>query len=225
VEVQAEAETKAAAKAAKQAERNVHIRSIAEFEREAMGREDVTDATPRPNFGSTKRSSCNYDESDLVGNTDDKPDLDWDSPDGPADEGLESEDLAKMVNATPVPARRRKSQPVATKKTKLNPPGKSKSKASKQLDDIEEDPESEEELLVSKKGPGSVNKGRLIVEDSETSDRDSPVTKKSRVSNNLKTRSKVHAVVGLRALLVDPTVQTVSLSICLLTCDHDRYLP
>jgi hypothetical protein len=189
VEVQAEAETKAAAKAAKQAERNVRIRSIAEFEREAMGREDVTDATPRPSFGTTKRSGRNYDESDL---DDDEPDLDWDSPDRPADDGLESEDLAETVDATPVPARKRKNAapPAATKKTKLNPPGKPKSKASKQLDDINEDLESEEELLVSKKGPGSVKNARLIVEDSDTSDTDLPVTKKSRVSDDAKTEVK-----------------------------------
>ena len=186
VEVQAEAETKVATKAAKQAERNVHIRSIAEFEREAIGREDVTDATPQPSFSSTKRSSCNYDESDLDSNTDDKPNLDGDSPDGPADEGLESEDLAKMANATPVLARKRKNAapPVATKKMKLNPPEKSKSKASKQLDNINKDLESKEELLVLKKGPKSVKKGQLIVEDLETSDRDLPVTKKSRVSDD-----------------------------------------
>ena len=110
VEVQAEAEGKAAAKAAKQEERNARIRSIAEFEREAMGREDATDATPQPNFASTKRSSRNYyDELDL--DDVDEPNPDGDTylpPDGPADEDIESEDLAKTVDATPVPARKRK---------------------------------------------------------------------------------------------------------------------
>jgi hypothetical protein len=75
VEVQAEAEAKAAAKVAKQEERNVHIRSITEFE-DTMRREDVTDATPRPNFASTKHSGHNYnDKSDL-------DDVDEPNPDG-----------------------------------------------------------------------------------------------------------------------------------------------
>jgi hypothetical protein len=72
---------------------------------------------------------------------------------------------------------------------KPNTPRNPKSKASKQLDDIEEDSESKEELLVSKKGHRSMN-GWLIVEDSETSDRDLPVTKKSTVSDEAKPEAK-----------------------------------
>jgi hypothetical protein len=192
-EVQAEAKVKAAAKAAKQEKRNAHIRSVAEFEREAMSKEDAMDATPRPNFASGKCSTGrNYD----LNSTDvDEPNTDGDTylpPDGSADD-LESEDLAETVDATPVPASKRKKNAApaaATKKTKPNATGKPKSKASKQLDDIEEDSESEEEPLVSKKGPGSMRKGRLIVEDSETSDRDLPPTKKSRVSDEAKPGAK-----------------------------------
>jgi len=63
-------------------------------------------------------------------------------------------------------------------------------KASKQLANIAENPESDEEPLVLKKGHGSRKKTPMIVEDSENSDRDLPPTKKSRFSDGTKQEVK-----------------------------------
>ena len=102
---------------------------------------------------------------------------------------LESADLTETINAMPIPARKRKEN-AATKQTKPNAAGKLNSKASKQLANIMENPESDEEPLVLKKGHGSRKKTLMIVEDLENSDRDLPPTKKSRFSDGTKQEVK-----------------------------------
>jgi len=220
-------EVKAAAKVAKQEERDAHIRHVTEFERKAMANEDFMDAAPWLNL-TLKRSTCgnHLDSEGLVSDGMDNEDLtdstlwpnfatkcstglnsdietsevDRPNPDGdtyvPPDESaddLESDDLAETIDATPIPASKRKKNAApaaATKQMKPNAAGKLNLKASKQLADIVENPESDEEPLVLKKGHGSRKKTPMIVEDSENSDRDLPPTKKSRFSDGTKQEVK-----------------------------------
>jgi len=153
VEVKAAAEAKAAAKAAKQEERDAYIRHVAEFERKAMANEDLMDATPWPNLA-LKRSTCGnhldleglvsdgMDNEDLTDsmlqpnftpkcstglNSDietsevDRPNPNGDTyvpPDESADD-LESDNLAETVDATPVPASKRKKNTARERRTQL----------------------------------------------------------------------------------------------------------
>ena len=188
-QVKADAEAKAAAKLAKKKERDARIKEVAEFESEAMEIEDLMDATPRPNFA----SKCGTRGSHLTSEDLESSEVDGPNPDRhtyiPSDvdeSDDESEDFTETIDATPVPARKKKSvAPAAasTKQTKQKATKKSDSRVGKQLTIITENPESDEEPLVSKSYD---RKQGMVVEDSEINLRghaDVLETKRSKVLN------------------------------------------
>ena len=147
-EVKVEAKAKAATKAAKKQAKQDQIERVAWFETEAMANEDLMDATPRPNFA--PKYCTRVESEDLK-----SEDLEVDGPNadgctyvpGEADPD-ESDDSARSVEATPVPARKKIQAPAVapTKKSKPVPARK----VSKQLDTIVESSEDESEPPLSK---------------------------------------------------------------------------
>jgi hypothetical protein len=210
--VKAEADAKEAAKVVKKEKQNAHIRKVAQFKREAMIQEDLMNATPRSpkKCGTAESDSMENEYSmprppfisecttghDFDSNTvSDEPKVNHDTY-LPLDESGDSDNPADMesIDATPIPASKKKKntslslvaaiKPSAAIKLKLNP---------KKLANIAENAESKEEPVVLKKGQGSRKKGTQVVEDSEPSDKDSPLpppTKKPRVSAEEKPEAK-----------------------------------
>jgi hypothetical protein len=107
--VKAEADAKAAAKAAKKEAQQAWIKHIAGFETEAMANEDLIDATPWSNFAPKYDTHVSHLESEDLGTSE----VDGPNPDGhtyvpdKSDTDDESDDPARSGKVTPVPKRKK----------------------------------------------------------------------------------------------------------------------